>query len=109
MFLAAVLGAADLVECLRRRAAQGSCWHIRINLRRICLWVQSLGIFTAIEVKDVERPSITAIAKTDILQEAKSRLGSANTKALLTQIQFSGSIRPCVKTGVEPTRASKSR
>lgn len=36
------------------------------------MWVQSLDIFPAVDFKDIEKPSITATAKTVILQEAKS-------------------------------------
>ncbi len=42
-YLAAYLGATGIVAALRRRQSEGGSWRVRINLSRVCTWVQSLG------------------------------------------------------------------
>lgn len=42
-YLAAFLGAAGTVAALRRRRDTGGSWRVRVNLARVCSWVQSLG------------------------------------------------------------------
>ncbi|KQS00922.1 cag pathogenicity island protein [Williamsia sp. Leaf354] len=60
-YLAAYLGAAGMVAALRRRAAVGGSWRVRINLARVCMWVQDLGLFARDVVDDIPRPSAPTI------------------------------------------------
>jgi crotonobetainyl-CoA:carnitine CoA-transferase CaiB-like acyl-CoA transferase len=42
-YLAAYLAAAGITAAVRRRAAQGGSWRVRVNLARVCMWVQACG------------------------------------------------------------------
>ncbi|GAA0650295.1 CoA transferase [Brevundimonas lenta] len=54
-YVAGYLGAAGVIEALRRRATEGGSYHVRISLSRAAMWYQSLGVFPNREV-DVSRP-----------------------------------------------------
>ncbi|OZC88853.1 CoA transferase [Rhodococcus sp. 06-412-2C] len=56
-YLAAYLGAAGTVAALRRRAIMGGSWRVRVNLDRVCMWVQDLGLFHQDDVAALPRPS----------------------------------------------------
>ncbi|MGK4578592.1 CoA transferase [Kitasatospora sp. HPMI-4] len=43
-YLAAVLGAAGALEALRRRAREGGSYRVHVNLAKVCMWVQDLGL-----------------------------------------------------------------
>lgn len=54
-YVAGYLGAAGVIEALRRRARDGGSYHVRVSLSRAAMWYQSLGVFPNREV-DVSRP-----------------------------------------------------
>lgn len=56
-YLAAYLGAAGTASALRRRAVVGGSWHVRVNLARVCMWVQDLGLLDQGDVAVLPRPS----------------------------------------------------
>lgn len=60
-YLAAYLGAAGIVAALRRRALDGGTWRVRVNLARVCMWVQDLGLFDQRDVAARPRPADPAI------------------------------------------------
>ncbi|MEH3155260.1 MAG: CoA transferase [Gordonia paraffinivorans] len=55
-YLAAYLGAAGIAAALRKRAVGGGSWRVRINLARVCMWVQDQGLFDLADVADLPRP-----------------------------------------------------
>lgn len=52
-YLAAVLGAAGVLEALRRRARDGGTYRVHIDLARVCMWIQDLGLFPRAQVADL--------------------------------------------------------
>lgn len=44
-YLSAYLGASGVLAALRRRAVEGGNWRVRVELARVCTWVQELGTF----------------------------------------------------------------
>jgi len=61
-YLAAYLGAAGVLAALRRRATEGGSWRVRIELARVCSWVQDLGGFSSDEIRSLPRPGEAALA-----------------------------------------------
>lgn len=55
-YLAAYLGAAGITAALRNRARTGGSWRVRVNLARVCMWVQDLGMFAPDAVAGLPRP-----------------------------------------------------
>lgn len=116
-YLAAILGAAGIAECLRRRATQGGSYRVHVNLSRIAMWVQSLGLFEKSEVSKLARPCSLgpdkkpdpgSIGKGAGLQFKEVDGPQGRTKYLPTQIAYtSGSIKPGFAVGSEPTGASE--
>ncbi len=43
-YIAGYLGAAGILAALRRRAAEGGSYHVRVSLTRAAMWYQSLGM-----------------------------------------------------------------
>ncbi|MVU77405.1 CoA transferase [Nocardia sp. ET3-3] len=60
-YLAAYLGAAGTVAALRRRATEGGSWRVRVELARVCTWVQDLGRFSPDRVRGLPRPDAASI------------------------------------------------
>ncbi|WP_020494775.1 CoA transferase [Sciscionella marina] len=60
-YLAAYLGAAGVVAAVRRRAAEGGSWRVRIELARVCGWVQDLGQFPVEQIRDLPRPGAAVL------------------------------------------------
>lgn len=60
-YLAAYLGAAGIAAALRRRAADGGSWRVRIDLARVCMWVQDQGMFDPVDVAHLPRPGSPSI------------------------------------------------
>lgn len=105
-YLAAILGAAGIVEALRRRTTQGGSYRVHINLSRVAMWVQSLGMFEVDQVAHIPRPNADSLSEKLLLKEVDSSGG--RTRYLPTQITYStGSIKPGFDIGSEPTGASK--
>lgn len=48
-YIAGYIGAAGVIAALRRRAAEGGSYHVRVNLTRSAMWYASLGIFDTLE------------------------------------------------------------
>lgn len=55
-YLAGWFGAAGVLAALRRRANEGGSWRVRIDLARVCTWVQELGVFPEEIVRDLPPP-----------------------------------------------------
>ncbi|MDI6626323.1 MAG: CoA transferase [Rhodococcus sp. (in: high G+C Gram-positive bacteria)] len=87
-YLAAYLGAAGMVAALRRRAMGGGSWRVRINLARVCMWVQDLGMFDQDDVAALPRP----IAPNIDLVTVDSPFGPITEPAL--PLAFSGAPSP---------------
>ena len=60
-YLAAYLGAAGIIAALRARAERGGSWRVRIDLARVCMWVQDLGLFDPADVAMLPRPDRATI------------------------------------------------
>ncbi|MCX7304011.1 MAG: CoA transferase [Hyphomicrobiales bacterium] len=43
-YIAGYLGAAGIIAALRRRAAEGGSYHVRVSLTRAAMWYQGLGM-----------------------------------------------------------------
>jgi crotonobetainyl-CoA:carnitine CoA-transferase CaiB-like acyl-CoA transferase len=105
-YLAAILGTAGIVEALRRRATQGGSYRVHINLSRVAMWVQSLGMFEVDQVAQMPSPAADSFREKVLLKEVDSSGG--RTRYLPTQITYStGSIKPGFAIGSEPTGASR--
>ncbi|KAF2171400.1 hypothetical protein M409DRAFT_63695 [Zasmidium cellare ATCC 36951] len=104
-YLAATLGAAAMVECLRRREIAGGTWRVEVNLSRICMWVQSLGMFERDVVAHLAKPDIPKLKEVVGMKTVSGRLGE--TRYLPTQIQFHGAMKPGFEAGAEPWGVSK--
>ncbi|MBU3060284.1 CoA transferase [Nocardia sp. NEAU-G5] len=60
-YLAAYLGAAGTVAALRRRAVEGGSWRVRVDLARVCTWVQDLGSFAPERIRSLPRPGAASV------------------------------------------------
>lgn len=113
-YLAAILGTAGVVEALRRRAVHGGSYRVHVNLSRVAMWVQSLGMFEVDQVSSLPRPAAAGPDKKPSTNSfaAKAQLKEINgprgrTKYLPTQINYiTGSIKPGFNVGSESTGAS---
>lgn len=54
-YITGYIGAAGILAALRRQAAEGGSWHVRVNLARAAMWFQELGHFDGIAF-DASRP-----------------------------------------------------
>ncbi len=54
-YITGYIGAAGILAAMRRQAAEGGSWHVRVNLSRAAMWFQSLGDFADIRF-DASRP-----------------------------------------------------
>ncbi|HYG06272.1 MAG TPA: CoA transferase [Stenotrophomonas sp.] len=48
-YITGYIGAAGILAAMRRQAAEGGSWHVRVNLARAAMWFQSLGAFPGID------------------------------------------------------------
>ncbi|MGF1425676.1 CoA transferase [Kitasatospora sp. LaBMicrA B282] len=55
-YLAAVLGAAGALEALRRRAREGGSYRVHVDLAKVCMWVQDLGLLPRAAVVELPAP-----------------------------------------------------
>ncbi|MFK0296466.1 CoA transferase [Streptomyces sp. NPDC090442] len=55
-YLAAVLGAAGALEALRRRAREGGSHRVHVDLAKVCVWVQDLGLLPRAQVAQLPAP-----------------------------------------------------
>ncbi|WP_052663576.1 CoA transferase [Psychromicrobium lacuslunae] len=101
-YLAALLGAAGAVEALRRRERDGGSYTVQVDLARMSMWVQSLGLFEPELVQDLPRPSLTGPVPG--LQKIAGSWGSVSY--LPSQIRYSN-YRPEFSTAGEPLGASE--
>lgn len=51
-----------MATVLRRRAAEGGSWRIRVTLAGVCHWVQELGLLAREDVLDLPRPGHAPLA-----------------------------------------------
>lgn len=102
-YLAAIIGAAGIVEALRRRSIEGGSWRVHVNLSRVCMWVQSMGLFSPEDLVNAPAVDAKRIRESAIFKEVDGCFGK--TRYLPTQIQFSA-ISGHLAKGSEPTGAS---
>ncbi|MEU8514180.1 CoA transferase [Kitasatospora sp. NPDC048722] len=100
-YLAAILGAAGTVEALRRRAREGGTWRVHVDLAKVSMWVQDLGLFPRAQVRGLPAPDPTDAA--GHLATVEGPFGS--TGYLPTRIAYS-TLRPRLTRGAEPLGAS---
>lgn len=55
-YLAAVLGTAGALEALRRRAREGGSYRVHVDLAKVCMWVQDLGLLARDQVAGLPAP-----------------------------------------------------
>ncbi|MBB4928969.1 CoA transferase [Kitasatospora kifunensis] len=55
-YLAAVLGTAGALEALRRRAREGGSYRVHVDLAKVCMWVQDLGLLPRGQVAELPAP-----------------------------------------------------
>lgn len=99
-YLAAFLGVAGAMEALRRRARDGGSYRVHVDLTKVCMWVQDLGLISQKEVAgapEVDRTRPRELTTVD------GPFGK--TKYLPTQIRFS-TLKPRLSSGAEPLGAS---
>ncbi|WP_424886856.1 CoA transferase [Streptomyces sp. XH2] len=58
-YLAAVLGATGALEALRRRAREGGSYRVHVDLARVCMWVQDLGLLPRGQADGLPAPDPT--------------------------------------------------
>ena len=106
-YLAAILAAAGMAEAFRKREAEGGSYRVHVNLSRITMWVQEMGLFKHSTVMGLKRPT----ADIHVKQALKEVVGSNGlTRYLPTQINYcQGSIKPTLGKGCEPMGASPLR
>lgn len=44
-YLAAILGTTGMAVALERRATEEAHWHVHLDLARVRMWAQDLGMF----------------------------------------------------------------
>lgn len=104
-YLAAILGAAGMAEAFRKRETDGGSYRVHVNLSRVAMWVQSLGLFKQSDLLGLTMPKADVHGK----QRLNEVTGSNGlTRYLPTQIGYcTGSIKPALTKGCEPTGASE--
>ena len=99
-------GTVGVLEALRRRAAEGGSYRVRVALTRVCLWLISLGVF------DKEFAATTAgsvpehSAIPPKLFTAKTPLGTY--QGMTDQIEFSSLPQGFTSTVLQPMGADQA-
>lgn len=99
-YLLSILGAAGVVEALRRRAREGGSWRVHVDLGRAAMWVQSLGT--------IPRERLTGLSF--VPAQIKARMQSVpgpfgNVTYLPPQIEYS-ELRPGLTFSAHPQGSS---
>lgn len=100
-YIAAILGAAGTIEALRRRAREGGSYRVHVDLARITMWIQDLGLFPRHLVADLPVPDPTAVHAE--LATVDGPFGEVTY--LPTTITYS-TLRPRLTRSAEPLGAS---
>ncbi|MCE3033372.1 CoA transferase [Streptomyces sp. CMSTAAHL-2] len=100
-YLAAILGTAGAIEALRRRAREGGSWRVHIDLAKVCMWVQDLGLFPRADVATLPAPDPTRAAGE--LATVHGPFGEL--RYLPTRVAYS-TLRPRLDRSAEPLGAS---
>lgn len=103
-YLAAILASAGMAEAFRKRETEGGSYRVHVNLSRVAMWVQAMGLFEQSTLVGLKKP----LADVHGEQTLKEVTGSNGlTRYLPTQIDYcTGSIKPTLSKGCEPTGAS---
>ncbi|MCX3058332.1 CoA transferase [Streptomyces beihaiensis] len=100
-YLAAIVGAAGVVEALRRRAREGGTYRVHVDLAKVSMWVQDLGLLPREQVRELPAPDPTdAVGQ---LATVEGPFGSV--RYLPTRIAYS-TLRPSLTRCAEPLGAS---
>lgn len=100
-YLAAILGTAGVIEALRRRAREGGSYRVHIDLAKVCMWVQDLGLFQRADVAGLPAPDPTRAAGE--LSTVHGPFGEVSY--LPTRVAYS-TLRPHLDRSAEPLGAS---
>ncbi|MGW7339693.1 CoA transferase [Streptomyces sp. NPDC054808] len=100
-YLAAVLGTAGVLEALRRRAANGGTYLVRVDLARVCMWVQDLGLLPASALAGLTVPQ----AGSAVVSPRTVNGAFGTTAYLPTQIAYTGT-EPRLSAGAAPLGSS---
>ncbi|MDF0528718.1 CoA transferase [Tsukamurella sp. 8F] len=100
-YMASILGAAGVIEALRRRARDGGSYHVHVDLAKVCMWIQDLGLFDRARVAELPAPDPAAVG----LEPASVTGPFGATTYLPTQIGYS-TLRPRLRRSAEPLGAS---
>ncbi|KAF9350071.1 hypothetical protein BGX26_011703 [Mortierella sp. AD094] len=56
-YLTGALASAGALEALRRRATEGGSWRVNVNLTRVSMWVDRLGLFSRDAISGLPMPN----------------------------------------------------
>lgn len=95
--LAAVLGTAGVMEALRRRTIDGGSYHVHVDLARISMWTQDIGLYSESDIQGLPLPPKSVDASE--LGHLDSDFGK--TVYFSTPIRYSA-FKPNLKYGATP-------
>ncbi|RKT11292.1 CoA transferase family III [Streptomyces sp. 1114.5] len=101
-YLAAVLGAAGALEALRRRAREGGSYRVHVDLAKVCMWVQDLGLLQRAGVVELPAPDPAH----DQAELVTVRGPFGEVCYLPTQVRYS-TLAPRLSRTAEPLGASE--
>ena len=101
---AGILGAAGMLEALRRRAREGGSYRVHITLARIAMWLQGFGTIPRAEVRGLALPTAADVA--DRMYASSGPFGVESY--LPPEIGFT-SLAPTLQRSSEPLGASPLR
>jgi len=98
-------GTVGVLEALRRRAAEGGSYRVRVALTRVCLWLISLGVFD----KEFAATTAGSVAEHSAIPPqlftAKTPLGTY--RGMTDQIEFSSLPQGFTSTVLQPMGADQ--
>ncbi|HEY2261385.1 MAG TPA: CoA transferase [Streptosporangiaceae bacterium] len=98
-------GTVGVLEALRRRAAEGGSYRVRVSLTRVCLWLISLGVFD----KEFATTTAGSVAEHSAIPPrlftAKTPLGTY--QGMTDQIEFSSLPQGFTTTVLQPMGADQ--
>ncbi|MFF4903160.1 CoA transferase [Streptomyces sp. NPDC001068] len=100
-YIAAIFGAAGTVEALRRRAREGGSYRVHVDLARIPMWIQDLGLFPRHLVADLPVPDPAAVNAELVTVDGPF----GEVTYLPTRISYS-TLRPRLMRSAEPLGTS---
>jgi crotonobetainyl-CoA:carnitine CoA-transferase CaiB-like acyl-CoA transferase len=99
-------GTVGVLEALRRRAAEGGSYRVRVSLTRVCLWLIALGILDKEYVARTAGSDAEHSAVAPDLFTAKTPLGTY--QGMTDQIEFSSLPQGFTTTVLHPMGADQA-